>query len=611
MDSSIQTYITTYDKVTNWINNSLDEVRNYLSVLNYPLFVYMYIELISEKSVSEGKPFFSYFKKNFLSFKSEIDELDLIKDPINKEMRVFQKYTQSKVHVYFPKIIYDVFIHFLNSNTLTSILLIINKYFEKSSLLSKVKDNNYVLLNLTADEVDKINCRTQIYTNKIYNSEEIDLKIKKLKGDKAILAKYLIPIPQQYFYYQSLENSLLKIENNSPPTVGCFTILNSHNKLNACEFSSDGSIIALGMSGGSIQVFILDPSFPDDVNQEVIDSLQEFKDEKYEKMKVGGEITFNIEENKAVNEDSIENLAWDNVIKNRRTYFLYGHSDCVYSLSISYDCKYLVSGSYDQTIRLWSLLKRQVLVIYKGHFSPVLSVKFSPLSHYFASGGCDRTAKLWTINTSQPIRLFVGHMSDVDIVEFHPNGLYLATSSNDSTVRLWALENGECIRVIYNYSNKSYIDAISFTNSGKLLTIACNNSIIIYDLVKMGDPIRIIDNFSSSRIYSISFDMEDMILAFTTEDYKLNLFDFHLLLNEQLPIRFDLKEFERYTEQVYRQQEKENEKEKGFHHGSNQSKYYLASYSTKKTTLLNVKFTSKNIILCIGRFDDNDPKIFI
>ena len=36
----------------------------------------------------------------------------------------------------------------------------------------------------------------------------------------------------------------------------------------------------------------------------------------------------------------------------------------------------------------------------------------------------------------------------------------------------------------------------------------------------------------------------------------------------------------------------------------------IYSYMTKKTTILETKFTNSNIMLMLGRFDDNDPKIF-
>ena len=37
----------------------------------------------------------------------------------------------------------------------------------------------------------------------------------------------------------------------------------------------------------------------------------------------------------------------------------------------------------------------------------------------------------------------------------------------------------------------------------------------------------------------------------------------------------------------------------------------ISQYFTKKTTILVTKFTPMNILILLGRFDDNDPKIFM
>jgi WD40 repeat protein len=80
------------------------------------------------------------------------------------------------------------------------------------------------------------------------------------------------------------------------------------------------------------------------------------------------------------NETTGEGSVYDEIIKKQRKFKLHGHSDAVFSLSISPDKKYIISGSYDESIRLWSIYTKSCLVCYKGHFSPVLSVKFSPFS---------------------------------------------------------------------------------------------------------------------------------------------------------------------------------------------------------------------------------------
>lgn len=597
---SLEYYSDTFLKTRKWILQSIDDIRNHLTVLTYPIFVYLYIELIKKSNINDAKEFLNKYRELFPNNKEEITELSLIKIPISVEnpSKIIVKYLKNRVHVYIPKIIFDVFIHYLTTHHSMLILEILNKYFAVSSLLSKVKENNsktnndnFVMLNLTADDIDKINSQTGIYTAKVKKDNETFIKIgnKKNKGEKNLLSKVLIPIPEQYYDTLALDSSLIKIDSKNPPTIGCFTVLNSHNKMNCCDFTSDGSLISVGLKNGQIYLWVLNKDFPEDISEDLIKELEEHKDTHYSKMLKGGEITFDIDPNiiKPNNEEEEVN-AFDYLIKKRRYYVLNGHSDAVYSVSFSPDNKYLVSGSFDESIRLWSTLSKQVLVLYKGHFSPVLQVKFSPLCHYFASSGCDRTAKIWSISNSSPLRQFSGHLSDVELIEFHPNGLYLATAANDKTVRLWCIESGDCVRVIYNYSEKGFVDNISFTNSGKIMAIASDNMLIIYDLMRMGDPIRIIENFSSNPIYSICFDSEDTIIVASTEEHEILFFDFDLLLNDQLPIRIDLNNYK------------------------NDSKFnFMYQYLTKKTPILNMKFNSHNVLLTIGRFDDNDPKIFM
>jgi WD40 repeat protein len=75
-----------------------------------------------------------------------------------------------------------------------------------------------------------------------------------------------------------------------------------------------------------------------------------------------------------------EGVVYEEITKRQRKFKLQGHTDSIFSISISPDKKYIVSGSYDETIRLWSIHTKNTLVVYKGHFAPVLCVKFSPFS---------------------------------------------------------------------------------------------------------------------------------------------------------------------------------------------------------------------------------------
>ncbi len=76
-------------------------------------------------------------------------------------------------------------------------------------------------------------------------------------------------------------------------------------------------------------------------------------------------------------------------------YVLRGHSDVVTSVFWSPDGTQLVSGSRDNTARIWTVANQQNTATYTGQSAPVRCVVWSPNTALLASGSEDQTVQLW------------------------------------------------------------------------------------------------------------------------------------------------------------------------------------------------------------------------
>ena len=72
-----------------------------------------------------------------------------------------------------------------------------------------------------------------------------------------------------------------------------------------------------------------------------------------------------------------------------------GHSSYIYGVAFSPDGRTVVSGSWDNTLKLWSVSGGECLKTFQSHIDLVYGMAFSPDGRTVVSGSFDKTLKLW------------------------------------------------------------------------------------------------------------------------------------------------------------------------------------------------------------------------
>src|SRR5207253_113402 len=88
---------------------------------------------------------------------------------------------------------------------------------------------------------------------------------------------------------------------------------------------------------------------------------------------------------------------------------LRGHTETVYAVAYSPDGRYVVTASFDKTLKLWDAATGAEIKTFggqAGHQNLVLAATFSPDGRLIASGASDNTAKIWDVPLKTPLREF-------------------------------------------------------------------------------------------------------------------------------------------------------------------------------------------------------------
>ncbi len=192
------------------------------------------------------------------------------------------------------------------------------------------------------------------------------------------------------------------------------------------------------------------------------------------------------------------------------------------SADISSDKKLIAAGSDDGTVRIWNLETKVKLQEMTSHTDWVRNVRFSPDGKILVSTSNDHLAILWDVKTGKEIYQLHGHTQKIYGAAFSPDGKTVATASNDQSVRLWNVATGQEIWRFSGHTNAVW--SVVFSPDGQTIATAGNDKVIYLWNTASGAKLREFRGHTH-YIFSVAFSPDGKILASAGADAIIRLWN--------------------------------------------------------------------------------------
>ncbi|KAK1278957.1 hypothetical protein QJS04_geneDACA007097 [Acorus gramineus] len=131
---------------------------------------------------------------------------------------------------------------------------------------------------------------------------------------------------------------------------------------------------------------------------------------------------------------------------------LRGHQNAVYCAIFDRTGRYVITGSDDRLVKIWSTETALCLSSCRGHEGDITDLAVSVNNSLVASASNDFIIRIWRLPDGLPISVLRGHTGAVTAIAFspRPSALYqLLSSSDDGTCRIWDARQSQSAPRIY------------------------------------------------------------------------------------------------------------------------------------------------------------------
>lgn len=182
----------------------------------------------------------------------------------------------------------------------------------------------------------------------------------------------------------------------------------------------------------------------------------------------------------------------------RALYTRKAHDKDINAIDLNQSSSLFASASQDRTVKIWSAEEGETVGVLRGHRRGVWSVKFAPHGTpaitaeggqastsrgFVLTGSGDKTVKIWSLADYSCLRTFEGHTNSVlKVVWLHlptsgsdkqsngddapqprqseKRGLQIASAGGDGLVKIWDVKSGELATTLDNHTDRVWALAV-------------------------------------------------------------------------------------------------------------------------------------------------------
>lgn len=159
------------------------------------------------------------------------------------------------------------------------------------------------------------------------------------------------------------------------------------------------------------------------------------------------------------------------------------HDDDIHVLRFSADGALLLTGSHDNTAKLWSVPDFRNVQTFKAP-GQVTGGAVLAGGARVALGLWDGSLAIWDTRTGQPQIAVAGHMFGRVTVDVSPGGDRLVSGGSDQTIRLWSADTLEPVRLLSSgeQGNKAHLGIVyhvRFLDRDRILSLASRGGAVL------------------------------------------------------------------------------------------------------------------------------------